>query len=323
MISGIVEHISNTKIFTGIVYPAKIISKNNKIYKIPEGKPLQLTIYSSQILFREIEKYSDLDIPGIRIFPNLLILPFPLISGENRIKILNFKQYSNFFEDLDLIFPTKNREGLINTFYQEIDPELNKFVENYTTSIVPNFNLIYKNPNIRNDIKEYLKTYYGEKYGFILVNIFESGTLFPICYVSEIKDERLFVPIKSFLINKPMINKPALNLTEVNDFIYGTLTIEDEWLLLNEKKEKNKSIPEPKLFRDHEIYIVNFSRILKNPVLQKPGLKIINGDLNRTLNFYTYIENKKLPKEIALIKPKMIFKILIDQNWKYNYDFFL
>lgn len=363
MIGGIIESIEHTKIFSSVVYPAKIEIRGNKKVKIPEGNPLQLIIYSTHINF--YKKNDELDVPGSKVHPNLLILPFPLVSGSNRIKILNMKQYENFFDDVEMIFPTPTDDTFKGSLYKNLDlDETVTYSQNYRTFVLQNFQILFNRPEIPIDLKDFAGRYYKQNYGFIMVIIYDNYPLAPFAYVHELRDQKLYIPLKSFyrtlgfnpysatksteIVNpyydctKDFYNEVKENnknncdetidndihlmkeIESTNSFLYKTLMIDDEWLKINAKKKDLKSFKDQSnIIWDHEIYIVNFPRILKNALLKKNGIKIINGDLNRLVNFYTYIENPKLPLEIALIKPKHLFKIKIDGNHKYNYDLFL
>ena len=344
MFDGNIDNISNTKIFTSIVYPSKLeVKKINGIekgFKIPVGKPLQLVVYTTDIKISP--NFIDMDVPGIKVNSNTLILPFPLINGENRVKILNMSDYTNFFDDVDMIFPSTITTGF-QGFITDLKDDMveTNYVGGYKTLIVPNYEklclLKHKHFELSANIKELIGKYYPKKYGFILCAFDKSIQMKPIAYVHEIReDNRLFIPARyyhkknnpnAFSKYKDDIDEKTNKRDEtdlVSDYIYGTLMIDDQWMHLTSKKRDLQSYREKsEIVWNHEIYIVNFSRLLKNPLLKKPGIRIINGDLDRLVNFYTYVESSKMPKEIVLTKPTSLYKIKIDNNYKYNYDFYL
>jgi hypothetical protein len=354
---GNIDNVSGTKIFTSIVYPAKLISKNvngmTKGYKMPVGNPLQMVIYSNNVQIAYMDKYTDVDVPGIRIPSTAMILPFPLIKGENRVKILDMSKYENFFDDIDMVFPTlKNSgfRGMLSTNDGELPVQ---HIGNYKASIVPNLNsfdkLQYNEFNLKPDVKELLRKYYSNGYGFMVCILNKKSSresqFHPFAYVHEIRsDGRIFIPTRHY--HKKTVSNPysryhnpvdEINtnhddndnndndeVSEVSNYIYGTLMIDDKWMKLTSKKHDLQSYREKtEIDWDHEIYVVNFPRLLKNSLLQKPGVRITNGDLNKLVNFYTYVEASKLPREIVLTKPVSLFKIKIDGNYKYNHDFYL
>lgn len=360
--SGEIEHVSNTKIFTSVVYPSRMVIKKvngvQKGFKIPEGKPLQIIIYSNSVQSSDFTKLVDTNVPGIKTPMSAMILPVPLIKGSNRIKILDMSKYGNFFEDIDMVFPstsTNGFRGLINQSYGlDEDGMLNiEYVGNYKASIVPNFKsfdkLKYDEFNLTADVKKLLQNYYKDGFAFIVCILNNKNSkpsqFHPFAYVHELRtDGRIFIPTRHY--HKKIGSNPFAKYynptdaayapvekstredkdetDEVNDYIYGTLMVDDKWMKLTAKRKDLQSYREKEeLDWDHEIYVVNFPRLTKNALLKKPGVRIINGDLNRLVNFYTYIEASKLPKEIVLTKPAYLFKIKIDGNYKYNHDLYI
>lgn len=350
---GNIESVSNTKIFTSVVYPSKLVVKKvngrERGYKIPNGKPLQLVIYSNNAQVQVLEKYIDSDVPGLKFSPTAMILPFPLINGKNRVKILDMSKYSNFFEDVDMVFPTLKSQGfrgMITNSYSDDMLEI-QYVGSYKASIVPNFDsfnkLQYGEFNLKPDVKELLRKYYSKNYGFMVCILNDKNTkssqYHPFAYVHEIRsDGRIFIPTRHY--HKKVTSNPYSkyynptdysfekndddDANEVSNYIYGTLMVDDKWMQLNSRRKDLQSYREKEeIDWDHEIYVVNFPRLTKNPLLLKPGVRIINGDLNKLVNFYTYVEASRLPKEIVLTKPTSLYKIKIDGNYKYNHDFFL
>lgn len=349
MFTGEINNVINTKIFISEVYQSKIEVKKKdntyKAYKIPVGKPLQMVIYSNTVQTQPITY--DIDVPGVKIPKSVMVLPFPLIKGKNRVKILDLNNYNDFFDDLDIIFPTKKTKGfrgLLKSHYltEEDDTILVQNVGIYKASIVPslkelnklNFNEFGLNANI----KEILKRYYDKEFGFIICVINNTDPKLiqyqPFAYVHEIRsDGRLFVPTRRFIKQKqpnPYF-KNEIPITvhdsgeeELNNFLYQTLMVDDKWMQINAKRKDLKVTKEKEnVDWDHEIYVVNYSRVMLNPLLKKQGVKIINGDLNKLVNFYTYMDVNRLPKEIVLKRPNNLYKIKIDGNYKYNSDIYI
>lgn len=329
--SGDVEEVNNTKIFISVVYPAKLEIKKDKRYKVPVGKPLQLVIYSNAVQNND----------------NIaMILPFPLISGKNRVKILDMSKYSNFFDDIELMFPsinTNNTRSSNNYFDSDELLEVH-YVGNYKASIVPSFSsfdkLQYNEFNLKPDVKELLKKYYYNRFGFmvcIINNNTKKSQFHPFAYVHEIRDDnRIFIPTRHYhkkyvknyyskyhtSVSDPL--ETSESDTDVNDYLYSTLMIDDRWMKLSSKKQDLQTYRDKEETDwDHEIYIVNISRVLKNPLFMKPGVRILSADIKKLVNFYTYIESPKLPKEIVLAKPMALHKIKIDKSYKNNHDLYI
>jgi hypothetical protein len=290
-----------------------------------------------------------------------MVLPFPLKKGANRIKILDFSKYAKIFEDLDLLFPhdlegaTRSQDtySFSNSIKDEAPLEIH-YVGSYQASIVPNWEsfdrLQYNHFNLSPDTKELLGRYYRRGFGFMVCQLTRTARddhqYHPFAYIHEIReDHRLFIPTRHYhkhvdpnpyakyhTLTNPNPRYSALSsrseseegddLQEVQDMFMKTLTLEDRFLEIHAKKNKmTEDRAAPAVDWDHEIYVVNFPRVLQNPLLQnKPGVRIIEGNKNRIHNVYTYLDSTLMPKEIAFGKIKFMFKIKITPVYKYNHD---
>lgn len=317
MFSGSIEKIDNIKIFTSIAFPAKIIVKNNKRLKVASGEPFQFVIYSCAI-----KAFKDI---------TLCILPFPLIRSKNRVKILDISGYNNFFDDIEMIFPMKDMDGFNKILRKEtLEKPYNIKFQSY---LIPNFEALkVSNHRIKKDVIDNIAKYYSHGYGFIVLDIdIEEGMheqLLPIAYVHELRsDHKLFIPTRYFCPKILPNSYSRYHLDGENcitDFQHSILMDDDPWLRINSKKKDIRTVyPEIKNLWDHEIYILNNPSVEEHPLLKKNGVVIHDSDLSRLSQFYAYIEMKKLPLEIILIKPKNLHKISIDNKYSYNHDFYL
>lgn len=225
IIDGPVKHVSNTKILVAPVYQARIVKKTNddegsKLYKQPFGRPMQLTIYSNQVDRDDSMLDNEM---GVMVRPVAMILPFPLIKGKNRVKLLDLSRYKNIFEDLELLFPDASEFEYTNSTRSNsysFDAKEQKlevyYVGSYKASIVPRFEafdqLQYKEFNLSPDVKELLRSYYAKGFGFVVCIMSKSGSgsqYHPFAYVHEIREDgRLFVPTRHYH-RKPTLNPYA------------------------------------------------------------------------------------------------------------------
>lgn len=332
MWSGDIENVTNTKIFAAIVYPARIETKKNKVYKIPEGHRLQLTILANSVHTGSL-KYDP--VPGLINPETLMVIPVPTVRGENRIRLIDMTKYPDFFDDIDMVFPnikTDSFQDLISP-----DPETDTSVRSdYQVRIVPDLNGLEN--IVKQDLLDSVRRYYSSGFAFIVAKTTNSRANYnPIAYVHEVREDgRLFIPIRTYFRKRgsnpfskyysrttDISNKKSPE-DDVNEQIYGVLMADDAWMSIMAKR-KDLEITREKLeiVRDYEIYIINFPRLTKNTILQKPGFRIIPGDLTRIVNFYSYVELPKLPRNIVFAQPQELFKIKIDNNSRYNFDLYI
>ena len=91
MFKGSFSHL-HTRIFTSVVFPC--IYDETKKVKVTNGDPLQLTVISNILENINFNPEND----------DYIIIPFPLIKGKNRVKIIDLENYPKIFEDLSLTF---------------------------------------------------------------------------------------------------------------------------------------------------------------------------------------------------------------------------
>ncbi len=320
IISGDIREVSSTKILVSVVYPTKLVEKIQdgvkKIYKVGEGKPLQLTVYSNKV---------DLGSESAA-----MILPFPLISGKNRVKIINMEKYDNIFEDIDLLFPMENPSIFGSGIGQDSEIQTEN-IGKYKVSLVPNLKSIEKF-ELKPDVKKLLSQYYPKGFGFIvcILNSKVKAEYIPLAYIHEIcSDERLFIPTRHYHTHVNIQNdyrsgfsKEDKDQSEYEDLIYKTLTLNDEWMNLNAKKNNPANMRSKQTVDwNHNIYVINFPRIKLNPLLKHLGVKITT--ICPENKFYAAVESDRLPLEFIFSKPVYVHKITVNNSYKYNHDLFI
>jgi hypothetical protein len=334
------------------------------MFKQPIGKPMQLVVYSNNVAKQEstLAEMSEAGETGVR--NTAMILPFPLIKGTNRVKILDLSRYSTFFDDLDLLFPqelTRDTRSYTNSFSTETDDEPIpvQYVGSYAASIVPNFSsfsrLQFKKFNLSPEVTELLGTYYGTGFGFMVCILTKSSTQYhPFAYVHEIReDKKLFVPTRHYhrkVASNPFTNyyEPGTirashaedvdpdsselgDVDDVADYFYRTLALEDRWIELTARKQKNPTVRASNeaihgalgVDWDHEIYVLNCGRVVNSSLLHKPGIRIIPAAKERLGNMYVYVDSQRMPNDIALGAVKSLYKIKIDPVFRTNCDLYL
>lgn len=325
MWSGDVDNVSNTQIFAGVVYPARVETKHGKARKVPDGKAMQMVIVSNTVQIPALDKY-DLDVPGVYHSGTAMIIPVPLVSGENRIKVVDISDYPRFFEDIDMVFPLVKTDSFQDLIREDLD-DVN--TSSYDVRIVRRVD------GIAPDLADMIKRYYSSGFAFVVARTTSGNRPIrykPFAYVHELRsDGRLFIPTRTYFrkrgtnpYSRYHSTEPSNPVQDVNDHIYGTLMADDAWMsMVSRRKDLAATRERLSITRDHEIYVINFPRLRKNTTLQQPGFQITSGDLNRLVNFYSYVETSKLPIGYVLSRPRDLFKIRIDNNCRHNFDLYL
>lgn len=308
--SGDIGDVADTKILTGIVYSRMHNGAPNL------NDPLQLVVYSNNVSSAGAGA-------GTHIAP-IMILPFPLKSGVNRIRLLDFSEYPTIFDDVDLFFPTQ----LVNDprEWTKDKPDV-KTIGNYKTSIarLSDFPKLQRDFAIRQSIIDLLTEHYSRGFGFIICQILHAGIRGLLAYVHEIRsDGRLFIPTRRYH-NKRVaydisrFEEQDSTETDSND-IYSLR--DDQYLSLYTKRIQmaDTSLPPAQLDWDHDIYVINFARIAQNVLISRPGVSYTLAAENRVKNSNNYLRKKLLPQSIALGKIISMHKLHIMSVYKYNHD---
>jgi hypothetical protein len=295
MYKGNFTHI-HTRIFTSVVYPC--IYDEEKKTKVSNGNPLQLTVFVN--VLENISFTPDNE--------SYLVLPFPLITGKNRVKIFDIDNYPKIFEDLSLTFETDEKENDYDVIGKYEVSILNK---------IDDLDLSYK-----------IKNNYKTGFGFLkcipkfhkLKNKEPAKTnkteFLPFAYVHEIKpDTKMFIPSKLIFINKLQTFASAATEIELDD------TVNDKfinWFL--KKKEKPAPPPVKADNKSFEIYITNFPRVAKNPLLTQAGVLIKEKKIKEKHDLF--LSKSKFPKNLEIKKIDFIHQINIDNEYKFNHNLY-
>jgi hypothetical protein len=355
--SGSVESVSSTKILASRVYQAQIVEKKEKgevrKYKKPTGNPMQLTVYSNKTIIGPPVSSSGPG-PGTG---TAMILPFPLIKGQNRVKVLDMSKYENFFDDIELLFPLQDAYSN-NVSYQSVftDSQIDVLeVGNYKVSIVPNFDSIMRLRfdafNLTPDVADLLSLYYKKDYGFMVCILKQQASYHPFAYVHEMRSNgELFIPTRHHHGHaKETPYSSTMNISAFGKFhdrgvqsskdteetglkneFYDTLMDDDDFMSQQIRRSKTKVTREREskiaanaVDWDHDIYIVNRPLSAGGAIIRRPGTKMIKASDGRLSQVANYINFKRMPTEVSFGDINSLFKITIGKMYTSNHDLFI
>lgn len=362
--SGSVENVAATKILVSKVYRSQIVEqkqKNGRIrrFKKPVGNPLQLTVYSNKVV---LDHRAHDSLTGNR-GGTAMILPFPLIKGQNRVAVLNMENYENFFDDIELLFPVpQSRE--MNSYSLTDAIEVMK-VGSYKVSIVRNFDdfkrLQFSEFNLDPDVTKLLGQFYGKNYGFMVCVLRPQARYHPFAYVHEVRSNgELFVPTRHYHGNTASSTygttmghsvfgkfhdrttdhvedssammtadrgNPLLEDLNLKNNFYDTLMDGDEYIS-HQMRRTTLSAPDERkkesdLDWDHEIFIVNRPSVMDDRIFHKAGITMLRASPGRIDQVENYINFKRMPTEIAFGSISDMVKVSINKLYTGNHDLFV
>jgi hypothetical protein len=206
--SGAVDTVSSTKILASKVFRTEIVTQKEKgkshKFKKPVGVPLQLIVYCNKVVL-DATNASNINAFGSR-GGTAMILPFPLIKGNNRVAVLDMSRYENFFDDIDLMFPIaqsateQSYEGVFSNSLDSIDVIK---VGSYDVSVVPNYEnfirLQFDKFNLHPDVTKLLGQYYARNFGFMVCILRPQARYHPFAYVHELRSNgEMFIPTRHY-----------------------------------------------------------------------------------------------------------------------------
>jgi len=337
--SGPISHVSGTNIMVTTVMQSKIVTIRDKYGKArrvrrpaENTKPLQLTVYSNTI---EINHAASSE-------QTAMILPFPLIKGKNRVKIMDLSNCKSLFKKLGKLFKSSRKnQGM--TLDDATDYFANGAIPvhqvgSYNTSIVPNFaafdKLQYKQFGLSPEVKALLKQYYSKSYGFVVCILRKNAEYHPFGYTHEIRsDGKLFVPTRHFhshsdnsrLINDVQTRMPGEDFDEgvdyVENFMALTMSDADPYLQHTVKRTTLNNYREiPQVDWDHSIYVMNYSRVLNDERYKKEYMDVKAADPGRLYNIEKYFDTTEFPGSIIFPKINSVHRLNIYNGYKSNHD---
>ena len=334
--SGPISHVSSTKILVSTVMQAKKVLVRDNYGKTRqvrrpamETKPLQLTVYSNAV---EING-------GATSEQTAMILPFPLIKGKNRVRLLDLSKCTDLFKNLDKMFKSKkhvmNLDEVTAYFTNEALPVHS--VGNYVASIVPNFesfdNLQYKQFGLSPEVKTLLKQYYEKRYGFIVCILRQNAEYHPFGYMHELRaDGKLFVPTRHYHARGTNTTRLSAqtrmpgeeydeSIDDIENFMAKTMIDADPYLSLSVKRNTlsvNRDVPD--VDWDHSIYVLNYPRVLADERYKKEYMDVKPADPGRLYRIDKYFDIGSFPSCIIFPTIKSVQRLNIYPGYKSNHD---
>lgn len=332
--SGPVGAVSRTNILVGAVMQSHIITVRDRQggsrrvrRPVPGKPPMQLTIYSNTVQLNS----------GGRGEPVAMILPFPLIKGRNRVKMYDLSKYPKLFKDLDKMFTRVEQSNSFDSDYSSDRLKIHN-VGSYKASIVPSYEHFKKLEvtkfNISPSVIKLLEQFYSTGYGFIVCQIRQNASYHPFAYTHEICEGKLFVPTRHhhghvdgnpFKYHDVQTRMPGDeyddDLDNVNTHMARTLAEGDAYLRQTVRRSTLSTyMDRPKIDWDHSIYVINYSRITRDPLYKKDHMNVTSADPGRIYKHHEYIKLDKFPKAFILPQIKSIHRLNIYSGYQHNHD---
>jgi hypothetical protein len=339
--SGPVGAVSRTNILVGAVMQSHVVTVRDRQggsrrvrRPVPDKPAMQLTIYSNTVQLNS----------GSHGEPTAMILPFPLIKGKNRIKLYDFSKYPKLFKDLDKMFKKVSRGGDMLSFdsdYMAQNSGRLKIhnVGSYKASIVPSYDSFKKLEtskfNMSPSVVKLLAQFYSTGFGFIVCQIRQNASYHPFAYIHEMMtDGKLFVPTKHhhghvdgnpFKYHDTQTRLPGGeyddDLDSVNSHMARTLAEGDAYLRHTVRRNSLSTyMDRPKIDWDHSIYVINYSRITRDPLYKKDHMNVTSADPGRIYKHHEYIKLNKFPTSFILPQIKSIHRLNIYAGYPHNHD---
>jgi hypothetical protein len=329
IISGPVIRVSNVKILVSTVYPARTIERRDKTtgklrrFKIPDGNPMQLTVYSN---FVEKENSKD---------PVTMIIPFPMMQKTRRFKLLNLQHYPEILSDFNGFFSSKqiidDSSGISWNTWDD-DNDVQDFAQaRYETHILSNFTVLTrykKSLGIAQDVLDYVEQYYGKRYAFIVCTIDRTTKFDPIAYIHELMPgNKLFVPTRHIHAHREPVDVQA-RFEEIDEEV----DIHNKQIMLAADKfihhaiKRSSIAPNSMNVRngwDHSIYVINRPDLPSNTVFTNASINLEPAKQNMVNKYKNFIKIANIPNEITFNGITNMFKIVVSSTYKINHDFIL
>lgn len=332
IISGPVLKVQDVQVIVSKVFPSKIIERRDKNtgqmrrYKIPEGSPMQLTVYSNLVEKENVPEKA------------IMILPFPMMAKTKRFKILNMSSYDDIYKDLGQFFNKKNLLDDIggiswNTW------DLNEDVSDlhsarYDTVVIASYTSLVRvsaSFNLSNEMMQGIKQYYGHDYAFIICKMDSSAKFLPLAYVHELMPgDKLFVPTRHMYYVSTMakfeqkVSRFEETSGEVEENMHKVMLQEDKYL---HHKLKRATIASNAVMVkngwNHTIFVINKPNLLSYSIIQNAEITVEPGKQTFILDHKKYLKLANIPNEITFNGIRDMHKVIISSRYGVNHDFIL
>jgi len=317
--SGPVSSVSKTKIATFCCYDSEVKKINKRNYKSKKGNPLQLIIYENKV--------------NINSEPVAMILPFPLIKGVNRIKLVDLSEYPNIMDDIEDLFPYDNlvAQAYSNSLSDGAPiPVLH--VGSYKVSIVPKFseftNLQFNQFGLSPDTHKLLEQYYSEDFGFIVCIIENSKKFHPIAYVHE--GEIPFIPTRHY--HRHTVPKPDLSEIDNEDVLEISAEMYSEQQIMRSGNSRQPGAPRPgrnissstnEADWDHSIFIFGYGPEKIKKAINGIGVKYTDIPHYNLENIKNRIDFSMFPEYLFFGTISRGTRMTINASYGGNHDIFI
>lgn len=325
--SGEIQSVSGTKILVAPVYGCKLETYRkhgvDKQRKVPVGSPLQLTVYSNTVSHTPSDNATA------------MVLPVPLITGPNRFKFVNLQNYSDLFEDLEMMFPKMRSQTRTNSADTNSTDEIPVVqVGSYKASLVNklrDFSKLNGVFSLDPGTAEILRKYYATGYAFVVCQLNPDVTEFtyhPFAYVHELRrDGQLFVPTRHYhdVASTGLYVQNAVHFEEsqdLNEYYMHAINMEDKWISHAFRRKNPPKRASANLDWDHTIYVIN-ANVKRNKLLGKMGSPVTPAKPECVREPYLYLNYSKLPTSLSFGKIRSCNKVEINSSFKYNCDLFI
>jgi hypothetical protein len=326
IVSGPVLKVSNVQILAGVVYPAKVVQRRDKTtgrirrFKTPEGKPMQLTIYSNQITKERSRENA------------VMVLPFPQMQKTKRFKILDMSNYDEVCSDFNQFFKNVaiRTEGINWNTWDDDDDIRDIATDKYKTNVMASYRELekYKKTlSISDEVMNNLKQYYKNNYGFIVCQLSGTARYAPIAFIHELMlGDKLFIPTRHIhgRVNVASSLHFDENNNELEDLMKESMLVADSYIKHKIKRNTISSCTiQAKNDWDHQIFIINRHDLPQNSVFTQQNIMIESGKQSMIDNYKNFIKVANIPNEITFNGIHSIHRITIYPKYRQNHDFVL
>jgi hypothetical protein len=110
-------------------------------------------------------------------------------------------------------------------------------------------------------------------------------------------------------------------IDDVDQYMAKTMTDADPYLQLTVKRNTLSAYREvPQIDWDHSIYVMNYSRVLKDERYKKPYMETKPADPGRLYTLDRYFDTTEFPASIIFPAIKSVQRLNIYSGYKGNHD---
>jgi hypothetical protein len=315
MLCGEIDETRGTKILVAPVWPAKLVQGQDRYgrirtFKKAVGTPMQLVIYSNTVRMRR----NPVDIDGRS--KTAMVLPFPVQCGKpNRFKLFAL-EYSDVFDDLDILFDIES---------SDVPSLAVKQVGSYDCKVCANLADLAK-LDLHRDLYSSAKRYYPKGFGFVVCVLRQGASYHPIAYCHELlSGGRLFIPLRRHLTSNnkskdPVLDRESLGSigsgeNQLTDYYSDVIGVDSQTLEVDDYvlRFQSRAINDPASDAlDHSVYIVNRPDTGNK---KYPGAVLKELNTKRLETITGYINFNRMPREITFGSIRSIQRLYLGRQY--------